>query len=356
MNKPVFKLNSEFKLPMGVLAGALMPGDKQVVAGCLDGVYKVDLGSKSFEKLYSHDSYVSSVASIGGESILSAGYDGCLRWFNEAAGGLTRIAKVHDFWSWDMAISSDQKLFASVTGQYLADGYKYEPMVEREPSLRIGSIETGRVLHSLPHVPSVQAVAFSPDGKSVAAGNLMGEVRIFDSNDGALKASFTTNAFTSWGIIKSHSYIGGIFAIQFTPDGSELLLAGMGQMRDPMAANGRQLWERWAWNQPQPTKSDETHEGESGEGLMETLAIHPSGEHFLMGGRLRGGNWSVAVFDLATGGKVAELKAEYRVTDATYTADGRQLILFGAHGQPSKRDKEGNFPNFGQVQVYDLTA
>jgi hypothetical protein len=79
MNKPVFKLNREFKLPMGVLAGALMPGDKQVVAGCMDGVYKADLGSKSFEKLYSHDSYVSSVASIGGESILSAGYDGCLR-------------------------------------------------------------------------------------------------------------------------------------------------------------------------------------------------------------------------------------------------------------------------------------
>ncbi len=354
MDKPVFKLASEFKLPMGILAGTIMPDGEQVVAGCMDGVYRADLDSKAFEKLYSHQSYVSSVHCLSPESIFSAGYDGHLCWYDVGTGAVVRNQKVHQFWSWDMAVSADLKLFASVTGQYLAGGYKYEPLEEQEPSLVVGSAESGEVRYRLPHVPSVQAVAISPDGSAVAAGNLMGEVRVFDTSTGKLTATFSTDAFTSWGIIKSHSYIGGIFAIEFTPDGKQLLLAGMGPMRDPMAGNGRQLWQKWAWSEPTPKLVDQTHEGESGEGLMETLAIHPSGEHFLMGGRLRGGNWSVGVFNLEAGNRVAEMKTGYRVTAAEYSADGQRLVLFGANGQPSKRSEASGFPHFGRVQIFDV--
>jgi hypothetical protein len=355
MNKPVFKKTGEFKLPMGILAGSIAPEENHIVAGCMDGVYRADLESKQFEKLYSHESYVSSVYCLSDKSIVSAGYDGRVCWFDPVTSQVVRNEKIHQFWSWDMALSADQKLFASVTGQYLAGGYKYEPLPEREPSLIVGSVATGEVLHRLPHVPSVQAVAISPDGKSVAAGNLMGEVRVFDTENGKLQATFTTDAFTSWGIIKSHSYISGIFAMQFTADGTELLLAGMGHMRDPMAGNGRQLWQKWAWGSGEPKLVDQTHDGESGEGLMETLAIHPSNEHFLMGGRLRGGNWSVGVFGLAEGNRVAEMKTGYRVTDAKYTVDGKRLILFGTNGQPSKRNKEGDFPHFGRVQIFEVS-
>ena len=356
MSHPEFKLSHEWKLPMGVLAGDLMPGEQQAAVGCMDGVYLTDIATKSYERLYQHDSYVSSVASLGGESVLSAGYDGCLRWFNQSAGGLTRLAKLHDFWSWDLAVSSDRKIFASVTGQYLAGGYKYEPLPEREPSVQIGSVQSGKILHSLPHVPSVQAVAISPDGKSVAAGNLMGEVRVFDVDNGEIKSQFKTDAFTSWGIIKSHSYIGGIFSIEFTPDGQEMLLCGMGHMRDPMAANGRQLWQKWAWSHVEPNLVDQTHKDESGEGLMETLAIEPFGRYFLMAGRLRGGNYNVGFFDLSNGNKIGELKTGYRVTDAKFTSDGRRLLLFGSHGQPSKRNDKGVFPKFGKIQVYDINS
>ncbi len=354
MAKPTFELTSEFKLPMGILAGAVAPDGKQVVAGCMDGVYRADLQTQQFEKLYSHDSYVTSVHWLSGESIVSAGYDGWVRWFDIGTGTLVRNTKLHDFWSWDMAVSLDRQLFASVTGQYLAGGYKYEPLPEREPSLKIGSLESGELLYSLPHVPSVQAVALSADGKFVAAGNLMGEVRVFDTGDGELQAGFTSAAFTSWGIIKSHCYLGGIFAMQFTPDGDEVLLAGMGPMRDPMAGNGRQLWQKWAWREAEPKQIDQTHDGESGEGLMEALQIHPSGEHFLIGGRLRGGDWNVGFFDLKDGNRVAQLKTGFRVTAASYTADGSQLVVFGAQGQPKRRDKSGQFPHFGRIQVYQL--
>jgi WD40 repeat protein len=321
----------------------------------MDGVYMADLPSKSAERIGQHESYVSSAAFLPAQdAVVSAGYDGAIQWFDLATRQQTRHLELHEFWSWDMAVSPDQAMMASVTGQYLAGGYKYEPLAEREPSLRIVSATSGEVLHSLPHVPSVQAVAFSPDSQFVAAGNLMGEVRVWNCQSSELAAQWTTPDFTSWGIIKSHCYLGGIFAIRFTPDGKELIVAGMGPMRDPMAGNGRQRWQKWAWTEKAPRKLDETHNGESGEGLMETLAIHPDGDLFAMGGRLRGGDWNVALFELATGNRKATLKTGYRVTEANFNADGSQLVLVGTQGQPNAM-KDGKFPDFGRVELYELT-
>lgn len=353
--KPItLKEKHRHKLPMGILSMALLPDGIHVVAGCMDGVYLTTIDKSSEPQLlYSHDNYVSSVVSIGDDTIVSAGYDGTARWFNLRERKVTRDVKLHDFWSWDMTASSDGKRLASVTGQYLAGGYKYEPQAESEPSIRVVDAQTGQILHSLSHVPSVQAVAISPDNQFVAAGNLMGEVRIYRIDDGSLVANWTTSDFTSWGIIKSHSYLGGIFAMQFSADGKQLLLAGMGPMRDPMAGNGKQLWQKWDWESAEPKLIDQTHQGDAGEGLMETLALHPSGDTFAMGGRLRGGDWNVALFDMQTGNRIAILKLGFRATEAAFTADGMHLVVVGTQGQPSK-PKDGRFPDFGRVEVFEL--
>jgi hypothetical protein len=105
--------------------------------------------------------------------------------------------------------------------------------------VKILRAEDGKSVHSLSRVPSVQAVAFSADSQWLAAGNLMRD------------------------------------------------------MRDPMAGNGRQLWQRWNWREGKMV--GQTKEKQSGEGLMEALVMHPSGESFLMGGRLRGGEWNAAL-------------------------------------------------------------
>jgi WD40 repeat protein len=344
------------KLPMGILSAALLPSGNRIVAACMDGVYLGSTdGSVAPSRLYAHESYVSSVRVLHDELIVSSGYDGVICWYDIVSEQEIRRVKLHDFWSWDMAISPNQKYLASVTGQYLAGGYKYEPQAEREPSLRILDAETGVVLHSLPHVPSVQAVAFTPDSQFVAAANLMGEIRVFRVDDGTLVSNWTTPDFTSWGIIKSHCYLGGVFAMTFTPTGEHLLMAGMGPMRDPMAGNGKQLWQKWEWNLPEPKMLDQTHEGEAGEGLMETLALHPSSEYFAMGGRLRGGDWNAALFDLKSGSQLAKLKTDCRITQAIFTPDGQQLILLGTQGQPKDKRKDGQFPDFGRLDVFEIS-
>lgn len=353
MEKIELKRTKNFDLPSGVLAAAVSNDATQAVVGCLHGVYQLNLETGEHDRLYQHDSYVSSVAWLGEQKIVTAGYDGELCWFDLANHSQIQRQKVHEFWSWDMTLSTDQSRLASVTGQYIAGGYKYEPQAEKEPSIRILSAETGELLWSLTHVPPVQAVAISPDSKFVAAGNLMGEVRIYDLDDGSLVTQWTTPDFTSWGIIKSHCYLGGIFSMEFSPDGEHLLLAGMGPMRDPMAGNGKQLWQRWKWREKQPVMMDQTHAGEAGEGLMETIAVRPDTSHFLMGGRLRGGDWNAALFDHESGQRVASLKTGYRMTEAVYLADGKRVLLAGSKSQP-KKSKQGKFNDFGRVEIYSF--
>ncbi len=348
------KRTTNFRLPMAILGASLAADESTLLTGCMDGVYLSSVEAGTSTRVAQHSSYVSGVAWLPDQShYLSAGYDGQMQWFDTATNQATRQQQIHEFWSWDMAVSPDGRLIASVTGQYLAGGYRYEPQPEREPSVVVLDAASGEILWKLPHVPSVQAVCFSPDSRYVAAGNLMGEVRIWDCNDGSLRSSWSTDEFTSWGIIKSHCYLGGIFAMRFTPDGQHLLLAGMGPMHDPMAGNGKQLWQKWAWQQEQPDKVAQINKDDGGEGLMEALAIHPQKPIFAMGGRLRGGDWNAALFDLNSGERLATLKTGYRVTGLQFSADGNRLIVTGTEGQP-KPSREGSWEPFGRVEFYEL--
>jgi len=73
----------------------------------------------------------------------------------------------------------------------------------------------------------------------VAAANMMGMVGVWEVATGKNLAQFKSGDFTSWGIIKSPHYLGGIFGLAFSPDGKSLLCCGMGEMRDPMAATAK---------------------------------------------------------------------------------------------------------------------
>jgi WD40 repeat protein len=342
----------EISLPAAVLAIDASPDGKAIFAACHDGgVYSVNVETGKHELLGKHDSYASGVALLpGGKTLISAGYDGVLLWHDLAAGKTIRHVKAHEFWSWDMAVSGDGSFVASVTGRYEAGGYKYEPAPEREPSVKVFDARTGELKAKFPHVPPTQAVTLTPDGKHVAAGNLMGEVRVWNIASGKQVSQWKTNDLTSWGEIKSHHYLGGVFAMTFTPDGEELYVCGFGPMRDPMSGNGVQRWIRLNWREGK--ELDRTHEGESGQGLMEALAFHPSKKFFAMAGRLFQGKWNFAVFDSASGKNIYSADLKHRITDALFTADGARLVLAKAKGQEKKKD--GKWPDYGLIEVRSM--
>jgi WD40 repeat protein len=342
----------DISLPSAVLALAATPDGKTLFAACQDGgVFSVDTEAGKPELLARHTSYASGVALLpDGKTLISAGYDGVLQWHDVSERKTIRQIKAHDFWSWNLDVSPDGAVAASVTGRYEAGGYKYEPAPEREPSVKIFDARTGELRCQFSHVPPVQAVALSPTGQYVAAGNLMGEIRVWEIATGKLASQWTTPDLTSWGIVKSHHYLGGVFAMTFHPEAEELYVCGMGPMRDPMAGNGVQRWQRFAWREGK--KLDETHEGESGQGLMEALAFHPSRKYFVMAGRLFQGQWNLAFFDTSTGKNLHAVDAKHRITDARFTADGSRLLVAKAKQQEKKKD--GQWPPYGGIEIHTV--
>jgi WD40 repeat protein len=317
------------------------------------GVYELDLESGATSALGKHESYASSVSlAKDGEHAISGGYDGKLIWHDLSARAATQKIDAHKFWSWQSRVSPDGKWVATVGGQYLCGGYKYEPAADSEHSVKIFSAADGKLAHGFDFLPPVQSLAFSPDSKYLAAGNLMGDIRVWDVSTGEQKAAWNTPNFTGWGIIKGHYYTGGIFALMFAPDSQSIYAAGMGTTTDPAAGNGRQLWQRFAWTENPPRKISETKDGDSGAGLMEALCWHPSHEYFVMAGRLFQGKWNTALFDANSGSLKHHFDSKLRVTHARFTSDGKRLILAGATGQEKKKD--GKYPNYGRVKIYSI--
>ena len=353
--KPAIEVAKRIKVPTGILGCDATPDGQTLYVACIDGgIYRVDVASEEHELIGQHESYASALVTLPKSSrVVSGGYDGYLRWFDQNTGKQIRAIKAHNFWSWNISASPDERYIASVTGQYLVGGYDYEPAPETEPSVKLFDADSGKLVREWSHLPPVQSVTFDPSSRYVAAGNRLGDVHIWDVKSGKQVASFNTPDFTTWGIKKSHFFAGGISASVFTPDGDGLLLAGQGEMTKPITSNGQQLWQRFAWAEKPARKADEVHEGESGLGLMETLAVHPGGSFFLMAGRLNSGDWNAALFDMDTGSILHSISTKNRIADSVFSADGSTLFLAGMTGQ-GKNEKLDN--DYGTIDVCKVLA
>jgi WD40 repeat protein len=351
-------LAHDYKLPTGVLGLAVSPDGTRAFATCIDGaLYGVDLASGQADPFAgTHGSFAAGCALLPDErTVISGGYDGMLLWHDVETRHCLRRVQAHQFWNWQLALSPDGRRLATVTGQYVPGGWKYEPAPESEPSVKIFDTVTGDLVASFSHTPPVLSCAFSPDGQHLAAANLLGEVRVWNlapGGDGQPSAQFTSPDFTSWGTTKSHHYTGGIYGLAFSPDGAVLLCCGMGPMADPMAGNGKMTWQRWNWQKGE--RIDQIKDGQHGFGLMESVAWHPSGTHFVMAGRQAQGTWNIALFSAADGSLVHSVDSKKRITHVRFTPDGQSLIVSGATGQGPP--KQGVWEPWGRVQVYRVEA
>lgn len=356
--------------PMGIMDLAVASDGSKAFAACMDGLYEHRFSvpnegteiTKPF-RIGMHSSYVSGIRFIeSSSSLISCSYDGTVQCRNldshsnhsEQLIEPNWSNRIHQFWSWRMAISPNQHWIASVTGQYLAGSEDYSPLASPEPTIRLIDSKTGAIVRSMDMLPSVQCVAFDPTSKFLVAANLMGDLAVWEVETGKQLAKWNTPVFTSWGIIKSHCYIGGIYAVAFSPDSDSVYAAGMGEMRDPMAANGKQRWQRFNWRKEPVEKIQESVPEECGEGLMETLAWCPNRKYFVMAGRLRGGNWNAGFFDAITGKLIGQAKTGMRITSVQFSPDGTIAYFAGMQGQPAP--KNGVFQNFGYLERYRIKA
>src|SRR5436305_3593774 len=130
----------ERPLPTLVLGLASTADGTRLYAACMDGVLYECHPATAIVSPFSigHGSFASGCALLPSDTtVISAGYDGCLLWHDVASKQCFRRVQAHSFWSWQLAISTDGQRVASVTGQYLAGGEKYEPAASPEPAIRV---------------------------------------------------------------------------------------------------------------------------------------------------------------------------------------------------------------------------
>ena len=351
-------LAHDVTLPTGVLGLAVSADGHEAFAACTDGsIYSVDPMSGEVQSLEErHQSFASGCVLLpDGRTLISSGYDGMLIWHDTETRACWRRIRAHNFWSWRSTLSPDGKRLATVTGQYLPGGWKYEPSAEVEPSVKVFDTATGELVVEFSHKPPALSCAFSHDGSHLAAGNMMGDVCVWNlhsdqaASEGDVCVSrWNSPDFTSWGSTKTHHYCGGIYSVAFSPDGESLLGCGMGPMQDPMAGNGKMTWQRWNWRTGE--KLGEILEGERGAGLMEALAWHPRGDYFAMAGRQAQGNWNAAIFSAAGGNLADSFDSNNRITQTTFVPDGTLLFVGAADSQPQRN--AGVWGSWGRVQVH----
>jgi WD40 repeat protein len=347
----------DLNIPTGVLGLALDPERSRLFAACMDGqILEIDSATGEISTFIgTHGSFASGcVFSSATGTLISGGYDGALLWHGAETKQTIRKVLAHSFWSWQLALSADGSQVVSVSGQYLPGGEKYEPAAATEPLVKVYDVKSGAMVREFEHVPPVLSAAFSPDGSFVAAANMMGEIRVWNVQSGERVASFTSPDFTSWGIIKSPHYCGGIYSLAFAPDAETLLCCGMGPMADPMAGNGKMTWQRWAWKETPPRMASQIRDGEHGSGLMETIAFAPDGQTFVMAGKQAQGTWTTALFSSADGKLLASLDTKSRVTRSVFSPDGKTIFLAAAVGQ-EKRRADGKWPDYGRIHVVTVT-
>ncbi len=319
------KLTKEFGCTPIAFRAARDPRTGTLYYGGSDGrVYAVDPAAEKPESAAldgePHASYVHGLAVVGNQ-VISAGYDGRLIWWDIETRARVRDVQAHERWIRNLAVSPDGRTLATVADDMLC---------------KLWDAETGEPLRTLAghepttphHFPSMlYAVAFSPDGKAVATGDKVGRILIHDPATGDELARLDAPGLYTWDPRARYHSIGGLRSLAFSPDGRLLAAGGMGQVGNIDHLEGKSRVELFDWRAG--TRTAEIEDGKF-KGLVEAIAFHAGGDWFVAAGGDSGG--FVSVYATADGKPLAQEKAPQHVHAIVAADDFAPLYTVG-HGK-----------------------
>jgi WD40 repeat protein len=208
----VFGKNRHTAQEMGnqLLTVAISPDSKTLVFGGVEkAVQRIDLatGKPLSELTWKQSSPEESMYTLAfspdGKVLAGGGEKGSLVLWNLATGAEVRSLASPDAWLHQVAFSPDGTLLATAGANNGSD-------------VRLWQVATGRLLFTS-HTPApwggAWCVAFSPDGKTLAAGLESEEVRLWDVASG-------------WEVARFSGLGGRVRWLGFHPDGRSLVVAG----------------------------------------------------------------------------------------------------------------------------------
>jgi WD40 repeat protein len=218
-----------------------------------------------------------------GKVLVTAGSDRWIRtWLADGCKPLTYFHVPDDIWR--LAVAPD--------GQSAA--------LSKAMNLELWNLKTGELLQSLDgHESSITALAFAPDGQTLASADSGGTIKVWDLADGRPKLSFPGDA-------------GGILALAFSPDSTTLASAGTDE-------RGQRVIKIWQAGRLQQTMGNAGSE-------VQALAFVPRGRYLASGHH----NGTIRLWDTKKDEPLRSTAAHRGgVRSIAFSPDGKTLASVG---------------------------
>jgi WD40 repeat protein len=194
-----------------VFGASLSPDNAKVAVGCVDNTVRAfeTATGKELYKISSHENWpLGTVFGISSKRFVSVGRDGAAKLIDAEAGQF--LENVNQLRGPLSAVARHPAKDEIVIGG--EDRVPYVYLMDRPRNMKVG--EEATLVHTLDRQDgAIFALDWSPDGKRIAVAGAGPSVNLYDAETGALTAS-----------CKGHS--AGIYSVAFSPDSAHLATGG----------------------------------------------------------------------------------------------------------------------------------
>lgn len=209
-----------------LLATRFSPDGTQLITSAEDSqLQRWDALSGEKVVLAGHESWVHALQVMpDGQTLISGGCDGRLIWWPLQAALPTpqRTVEAHSGWIRAIELSPDGTRLASVGN---------------DRQICLWDAHSGqRLAQWSQHDKHIYSVLFHPDGQQLLTGDLSGKIHLWNLADQQLVRSFDAAPLSEYNASGQQVDFGGVRSLALTPDGQQLLAAGLHKGSNPLGA------------------------------------------------------------------------------------------------------------------------